>query len=73
VTVPIAIEPSRNVTVPLGVPEPGATARTVAVKVTLRPATTLALLVFSATELADGATACVSTDDVLDEKFAAPL
>ena len=37
--VPSVVAPSRNVTVPLGVPAPGATAATVAVKVTLCPKT----------------------------------
>ena len=39
VPVPIGLPPSRNVTVPVGVPEPGATGETVAVKVTDWPNT----------------------------------
>ena len=34
VPVPMGLPPSRNVTVPVGVPVPGATGETVAVKVT---------------------------------------
>ena len=34
IPVPIGVAPSRNVTVPVGIPTPGATALTVAVKVT---------------------------------------
>lgn len=37
--VPMALPPSRKVTVPVGVPAPGATAETVAVKVTDWPKT----------------------------------
>ncbi len=39
VPVPMGLPPSRNVTVPVGVPAPGATAETVAVKVTDWPKT----------------------------------
>ena len=39
VPVPIGVTPSENVTVPLGVPEPGALTLTVAVKVTASPLT----------------------------------
>ena len=39
VPVPIGLPPSRNVTVPTGVPDPGATAETVAVNVTDWPKT----------------------------------
>ena len=39
VPVPIGLPPSRNVTVPVGVPVPGATGETVAVKVTDWPKT----------------------------------
>ena len=39
VPVPRVVEPSRKVTVPVGVPLPGATALTVAVKVTDSPKT----------------------------------
>ena len=39
VPVPIGLPPSRKVTVPVGVPAPGATAETVAVKVTDCPKT----------------------------------
>ena len=39
VAVPSVVAPSRNVIVPVGVPEPGATAVTVAVKVTDCPET----------------------------------
>src|SRR6185437_13762631 len=39
VPVPIGLAPSRNVTVPVGVPAPGATAETVAVNVTDWPKT----------------------------------
>ena len=70
--VPRTVKPSRNVTVPVGIPEPGMLAVTVAVKVTdwpnadgLAEDTTVEVVV-------PWSTACVTIGDVLAMKSTSP-
>ena len=73
VPVPSVVEPSLKVTVPVGMPEPGAVAATVAVNVIDCPNT--AGLTEDETELlvADGLTVCVRAEEVLLVKLVSPL
>ena len=72
-TLPIFVVPSRNATVPVGMPDPGAVAVTVAVNVTACPKTEG--LLFELTEMEEFArfTVCVGRDAVLPVKFVSPL
>jgi len=72
VPVPIEMPPSRNVTVPVGVPAPGATAFTIAVKVIAWPNTVG--LTDEVTELEDEAlfTDWVIAADALAAKLLSP-
>ena len=72
VPVPSVVEPSMNVTVPVGVPEPGALAVTVDVNVTDWPKTEG--LADDDTELLVPSwfTVCVNADDVLVVKSVSP-
>ena len=72
VPVPRVVEPSMNVTVPVGTPEPGALAATVAVNVTDWPKTEG--LADDDTELLVPSwfTVCVNADDVLVVKSVSP-
>jgi len=72
VPVPSVVEPSMNVTVPVGTPAPGALAATVAVNVTDCPKTEG--LAADDTELlvADWFTVCVNAEDELVAKFVSP-
>src|SRR5262245_10501471 len=67
-TVPRTMLPSLNVTVPVGVPAPGATAATVAVKVTAWPGTAGLADEVRATEVAAGLTVTPTTAEVLAGK-----
>src|ERR1700674_2513113 len=73
VAVPSVAAPSMNVTVPVGVPEPGAFAVTVAVKVAACPNTAGLADAASAVALAAWFTAWLSAADVLVVKLASPL
>ena len=64
--------PSLNVTVPVGVPVPGATTLTVAVKVTDWPKTDGFTLEASAVVVVFWFTVCVRTAEVLPESFVSP-
>ena len=70
--VPSVVEPSLKVTLPVGIPAPGAVAVTVAVKVIDWPETEG--LADEATELvvADWLTVCVSVEEVLVAKSVSP-
>jgi hypothetical protein len=70
--VPRVEAPSRKVTVPVGVPVPGATAVTVAVNVTDWPNTDGFTDELTLVELDDGLTVWVIAADVLLEKFVSP-
>jgi hypothetical protein len=70
--VPTVAAPSRNVTVPLGVPAPGATAATVAVKVTDWPKTEGLVDEVSVVAVAALLTVWVMAAEVLLLKFASP-
>ena len=70
--VPKVVAPSLKVTVPVGVPEPGADAVTVAVKVTDCPNTDGFCELMTAVVLPPWFTVCVSVDDVLPAKFVSP-
>jgi hypothetical protein len=70
--VPSVVEPSRNVTVPVGVPEPGATALTVAVNVTDWPNTDALTDDVTVVELESLATVCVIAAEVLLAKLVSP-
>jgi hypothetical protein len=72
VAVPSAVGPSRKVTVPVGLPAPGAAAATVAVKVTDWPNTDRLVLEVTAEVLLAWLTVCVSGADVLPVKLASP-
>jgi hypothetical protein len=72
VAVPRVVAPSRNVTVPVGVPEAGATAVTVAVNVTACPGDDGFSDELTVVELDARFTVCVSAADVLELKFASP-
>ena len=73
VPVPSVVAPSLKVTVPVGVPAPGAVAATVAVKVTACPNTDGLAEEESAVVVLAMFTVCVSAEDVLAEKLASPL
>ena len=70
---PRFVVPSRNATVPVAMPDPGAAAVTVAVNVTGCPKTEG--LLFELTETAEFArfTVCPCNDPVLPVKFVSPL
>ena len=70
--VPSVAAPSRNVTVPVGVPTPGATALTVAVKVTAWPDADGFTDEVTVVELPALLTVCVTAAEVLLLKFASP-
>src|SRR5438552_13201934 len=72
VPVPMLLAPSRNVTVPVGAPEPGATAETVAVKVTAWPKAEGLLSEVTVVEVLAWLTVCVGNDPVLGLKLASP-
>jgi hypothetical protein len=72
VPVPITETPSLNVTVPVGVPEPGEITATVAVKVTLWPIAEGFTDEPSATETLPMLTTWLSVEDVLAEKELSP-
>src|SRR5438067_8227813 len=67
------LAPSLKLTVPVGVPTPGATAATVAVNVTLWPNTDGLADDVSVVVVLDWFTTCVSTALVLVVKFVSPL
>jgi hypothetical protein len=66
------VAPSRKVTVPVGVPEPGETALTVAVKVTDCPKTDAFTDEVTPVVLESLVTDCVSAADVLFVKLLSP-
>ena len=70
--VPNVAAPSRNVTVPVGVPAPGATALTVAVKVTAWPDADGFTDEVTVVELLALLTVCEMAADVLVLKLASP-
>jgi hypothetical protein len=72
VPVPIVAAPSLNVTVPPGVPAPGALALTVAVNVTLWPNTVGLSEVVTPVLVSALFTVCVSVGEVLVLKLASP-
>jgi hypothetical protein len=69
VPVPNVVAPSLNVTVPVGVPAPGATAVTIAVRVTDWPNTDGFRDEVSAVVVLAGPTVCVIADEVLPLKL----
>src|SRR5262249_34417291 len=69
---PMDAPPSRNVTVPVGVPAPGGLAFTVAVKVIAWPNTDGLTELVTAVELFALLTVCVMAAEVLAVKFASP-
>src|SRR5512142_1838291 len=71
-TVPRTVAPSLNVTVPIGVPAPGATAATVAVKVTAWPVTAGLTDDRRATVVAAGLTVTAVAAEVLAAKPGVP-
>ena len=73
VPLPIVVAPSLNFTVPLGVPAPGATGLTVAVKVTAWPNTEGFVDETSVVVVSPLLTTWLSAFDVLPLKFASPL
>ena len=73
VTEPRVVDPSLNVTVPEGVPAPGAVALTVAVKVTDWPGDDGFNDEVIAVDEADWLPACVSATEVFVVKFVSPL
>ena len=72
VAVPKVVAESRNVTVPPGVPAPGALADTVAVKVTDWPNTDGFVVLVTAAVLASRFTVWVMAADVLPPKLVSP-
>ena len=70
--VPSVTAPSRKVTVPVGVPDPGATALTVAVNVTDCPNSDGFTDEVTVVELLSLFTVCVIADEVLLLKFVSP-
>ena len=70
--VPSVAAPSRKVTVPVGVPAPGVTALTVAVKVTDWPNTDGFTDEVTVVELLALLTVCVMAAEVLPAKFVSP-
>src|ERR1700720_1666474 len=73
VDVPSVVAPSKNVTVPVPVIGLPILIPTVAVKVTLCPYMEGLRLEMTIVPVGFPLTVCVSTDDVLDEKFVSPL
>ena len=71
--VPSVVDPSVNVTVPVGVPAPGATTDTVAVRVTACPNTDALADETNWVVVAAGFTACVRAAEVLEAKLGSPL
>lgn len=69
---PRFVSPSRNVTVPVGVPAPGAVALTVAVATTGWPKTLGLGETFTATVDTSRFTICVNTDELLALKLLSP-
>ena len=72
VPLPILVPPSLNVTVPVGVPEPGPLAVTVAVKVIDWPNTDGFALLVTVAVLASRFTVWVMAADVLPPKLVSP-
>src|SRR6476619_3775250 len=72
VPVPSVVAPSLNVTVPVGVPEPGPVAVTVAVNVTDPPKFDGFVPDTTAVVVADCCPTCDVVDDVLVTKFVSP-
>ena len=72
--VPMELPPSRNVTVPVGVPDPGATGETAAVKVTNSPNEDEFCEDVTVVAVSDLATTCgfPVSEPVLPVKFASP-
>ena len=70
--VPSVVAPSRNVTVPVGVPEPGKSALTVAVNVTAWPKTDGFAEEATVVELFARLTVCVMAVEVLELKLLSP-
>ena len=70
---PISAFPSEKFTVPVGVPDPGATTATVAVKVTACPATLGLAEVVSVVVVDPWVTVWASKPELLAEKFVSPL
>ncbi len=68
---PSVVMPSAKVTVPVGVPAPGALAEIVAVKVTELPKTDGFALLETAVVVTSLLTTCASVEDVLPAKFVA--
>src|SRR5438067_9897795 len=68
-----AVAPSLKVTVPVGVPTPGETAATVAVKVTDWPDTDGLVEEVSVVVVLAALTVCVKVEDVLEVKLASAL
>ena len=71
-TCPTTLEPSKKVTIPVGVPAPPGIAETVAVKVTGCPVLETGELEPTAVVVALACTFCIIVTDV-DEWFASPL
>ena len=69
----IVVVPSLKVTVPVGVPEPGATTVTVALKVTDCPGAEGLSEDTTAVEVEALFTVCVKAEEVLPWKFGSPL
>lgn len=72
VPVPRVVPLSAKVTVPLGVPVPGATARTVAVNVTAPPTCAGFQEEATAVDVVAMFTVCVAAEEVLDAKLELP-
>ena len=70
--VPSDVAPSKNCTVPPGLPAPGALTVTVAVTVTLAPNVDGFGALATDVVVAAGLTVCACTPDVLPVKFASP-
>jgi hypothetical protein len=73
VPLPMLVAPSLNVTVPVGVPEPGANADIVAVNVTVWPNTDGLLPLATVEELESWFTVCRTAPEVLPVKLVSPL
>src|SRR5437016_1760816 len=71
--VPNGVVPLKKVTVPVTVPAPGATAVTVAVKVTAWPGVDVLADVTRVVVVADLVTTCMITSEVLPAKLVSPL
>jgi hypothetical protein len=70
---PSVVAPSKKLTVPVGVPAPGATTATVAVRVLACPKTDGSGLEVKVAVVDAWFTVCVSTGDVEPVKLASPL